>query len=182
MDDFNSGLAHPPDAAAPAEQTEPDGQRVTNHVRTALDELAQRPDRDPSTGKFVRGTQAAATDSLERNSAFWTAVSDAKRELVAAASADLAVDAQSAITHQGLIDAWAEARLLRAAMFARMAEQGGPVTGKGRARAMFKSYLAALDREVKLAQTLGLRRQPKPVQSIDDFLVESERAKATEQV
>ena len=44
-------------------------------------------------------------------------------------------------------------------MFVRLAEQGGPVTGKGKTRALFNTYLSALDREVKLALALGLRRR-----------------------
>ncbi len=55
-------------------------------------------------------------------------------------------------------------------MFARMVEMGGPVTTKGKTRALFTSYCAALDRETRLALALGLERKAKPVQSIEEAM------------
>ncbi|MBZ0112745.1 MAG: hypothetical protein K8J08_09800 [Thermoanaerobaculia bacterium] len=70
----------------------------------------------------------------------------------------------------GLVDAYSEARLLRVTMFARLTELGGPVTAKGRTRALYTAYCSALDRELKLARTLGLDRRQKAVESLDDAL------------
>ena len=47
-------------------------------------------------------------------------------------------------------------------MFLRLADVGGPITTKGRQRALYTAYLGALDRETKLAQVLGLERKAKP--------------------
>lgn len=130
-------------------------------TRAALDQLAARPDRDPETGRFVEGNTAAGR-TLARSDAFWKAVGAAKRELVDRLRSDLAVNGDGAATLEGLIDGYAEARLLRHSMFVRLAEQGGPVTGKGKTRALFNTYLAALDRETRLALALGLERRAMP--------------------
>jgi hypothetical protein len=55
-------------------------------------------------------------------------------------------------------------------MFARMVEMGGPVTGKGKTRAMFTTYLAALDRERRLALDLGLERRTRSATNIAEAL------------
>ena len=143
-------------------------------AREALDSLAARPDRDPATGCFVKGNTAAGR-TLARSDAFWQAVGAAKRELAERVCSDLAVNGDGAVTLEGLIDGYAETRLLRHAMFVRLAEQGGPVTGKGKARALFSSYLQALDRETRLAQTLGLERKAKAV-SLADAINDRQKA------
>ena len=51
--------------------------------------------------------------------------------------------------------------------FYGLIELGGPVTTKGKAHALFSSYLQALDRETRLAQTLGLQRKAKSVTLAD---------------
>jgi hypothetical protein len=83
---------------------------------------------------------------------------------------DAGLNGDAAETLRGLQDAYCEARLFRSAMFVRLVEQGGPITGKGRMRALYTAYLGALDREMKLAQALGLERKPKPVESVGDIL------------
>jgi hypothetical protein len=122
-----------------------------------LDELAERPERNEK-GQFVPNGLASAK-TLERSEAWWSAVASAKRDLVADVQTDCAVDGQTASTMYGLIDSYAEARLLRTAMFMRLTDLGGPVTTKGKARALYRAYLLALDREIKLAQILGLDRR-----------------------
>src|SRR5688500_3874672 len=53
---------------------------VSGAVREALEDLAQRPLRDPETGRYVAGTLAAGK-TLRRSEQFWSAVEPAKREL-----------------------------------------------------------------------------------------------------
>jgi hypothetical protein len=151
----------------PQPQHGPNGpQPVEQQVRAVLDALAQRPKRDAQTGRFVEGTPAAMKTG-EGSGVFWCEVAEAKRELMASVLADLAVDANTPATLVGVIEAYAEARLLRTAMFLRLGDQGGPVTTKGKTRALFKSYLAALDRETRLAQVLGLVRRQKHIDPLD---------------
>lgn len=133
-----------------------DGPDVAECVREALDRLAAVPARGEG-GRFVAGGLAAGK-TLERSEAFWSAVAPIKSDLVARVSADGAAQVDAAETLRGLRGAYAEVRLFREAMFLRLVEQGGPITAKGKARALYTAYLNALDRETKLAQLLGLQR------------------------
>lgn len=141
---------------------------AASRVRDVLSALAQQPARD-AAGHFVAGTLAGGT-TLERSEQFWSAVEPVKRELVAHVRTDLAVDAGTTEPLIGLIDAYAEVRLFRTSMFLRLVDLGGPITTKGKARALYRAYLAALDRETKLAQVLGLERRAKPVSSLEDVM------------
>lgn len=155
-----------PDATSggPPGELEPNGSRdLYGQVRGVLDDLARRPERD-AAGRFIPGSLAAGK-SLERSEAFWSVVAAAKRELVEAVSIDLAADEQATTTLVGVIDAYAEARLLRMAMFMRLTDLGGVITGKGKMRALYRAWCAAMDRELKLAQVLGLERRSKRVES-----------------
>ena len=152
-------------AKTPSQELSIDGQ-----VRDALDDLAQQPTPDNETGRFVTGNVAAGK-TLARSAHFWEAVGAAKRELVEQLQADFAaVDGDAVTTQLGLIDAYAEIRLFRASMFLRMVQLGGPVTTKGKARALYSSYLSALDRETRLAQVLGLERKTARVQTLEECL------------
>lgn len=141
----------------------------TSRVRDALSALAAPPARDPVTKRFI-GANVAAGTTLARSAAFWSAVEPAKRELVERVRADLAIDGSSVETLLGLIDGYVEARLFRTSMFLRLVDLGGPITTKGKARALYRAYLEALDRETKLAQVLGLERRAKTVPSLDEVL------------
>jgi hypothetical protein len=53
----------------------------------------------------------------------------------------------------------------------------GAVTGKGRMRALYSAYLGALDRETKLATTLGLQGKQKNIanMSAEDYIRAAKR-------
>jgi len=140
----------------------------------AVEALQQRRNHDPETGRFLPGNTAAGK-TLERSEAFWTAVSEARRELEERLRADLAVDGGTSATLEGLIGAYTEARLLRAALFTRLVEMGGPVTTKGKARALFSSYLSVVDRERRLALDLGLERRAKRLPSLTEYMERNNR-------
>lgn len=144
---------------------------TTSAVRDVLAALTAKPTRDPVTQRFIVGTLAAG-GTLERSEQFWSAIEPIKRELAGRVRADLAVDDSSVETMLGLIDAYAEARLFRTSMFLRLVDQGGPITAKGKARALYTAYLGALDRETKLAQVLGLERKAKPIKSLQEVLAQ----------
>lgn len=165
---------------APAREPASDGPETAEAVEEAMDAVQQGPDRDPETGQFVAGNQAATGRRWPaRSERFWNEVDAVKRRMVDRLQADLGIeDGEAALTFEGLADAYVEAHLLRVAMFRRMAEQGGPVTGKGKKRAMFSAYLKALDRERRLALDLGLERQARET-SLRDWM-EARQRKADE--
>jgi hypothetical protein len=154
---------------APIQEPGGNGPHAADGVRVALDALSQQPARHPETGRFVAGTLVGA-NTLERSAQFWAAVEDVKQALVARVKADLGLNGDTAETMLGLTDAYAEARLFREAMFIRLTGLGGPVTTKGKRRALYTSYLAAMDRELKLAERLGLERRAKPVVDPLDYV------------
>lgn len=163
---------------SPSGQRSPDGPE--DGARDVIARLTARPDRDAATGRFVKGNQAAGR-TLARSGALWDALADAKRELVGQLRSDLAIDnGDAAATLAGLLDAYAEARLLRHSMFVRMVELGGPVTTKGKARALFGTYLQALDRERRLALDLGLERRAAKVPSLAEYLDQREGGESGE--
>lgn len=149
-------------STAPSQELDQQGQETDpfDEVRATLREIDSRPDRDDA-GRFLPGN-SAASKGLDRSSVFWSEVSAARAELVERLHADLAVDdGATAATLEGLTSAYAETRLLRHAMFARLVDLGGPVTSKGKARALLSSYFSAVDRERRLALDLGLSRRSK---------------------
>ncbi len=119
---------------APSAEFAPNGLPETTTLREVLDGLAARPKQHPVTGKFIKGGLASGK-TLARSEAFWSAVAPVKADLVARVRTDLAHhDAPETLV--GLMDAYAEVRLFRQAMFLRLVELGGPITSKGRARAL----------------------------------------------
>lgn len=172
-----SGSA-PESLEPPSSEPEPPGPAdLSDQLRDVHAKLSRlSPERDPVTQRFT-GPNLAAGKTLERSAAFWSAVEPAKRELSERVSTDLAADAATVETLRGLIDAYSEVRLFRTSMFLRLVELGGPITAKGKCRALYRAYLDALDRETKLAQTLGLERRAKPAEGIRQW---AERALETE--
>jgi len=162
--------AEPIEAGAePSRERGGNGRLVEADIRQVIASLTSRPQRDPVTQQFVAGNVDAGK-SLEHSAQLWAALAPAKRELVEQVKADRGVNGESATTFTGLVDAYAEVTLLRKSMFIRLADLGGPITTKGKARALYGAYLGALDREVKLAQVIGLERRPKPVASPLDYI------------
>lgn len=166
-----TATAHPggaPDSSSDAPARSGNPARVGEAAAAAMRTLASRPDRDPTTGQFVPGNTAAGV-ALHRSQALVELLDAARRELTAQVRADLAINGDAAATLEGMVEAYAEARLLRASMFARMVETGGPVTNKGTKRAIFDAFLSALDRERRLALDLGLRRVKREV-SVEEWV------------
>ena len=116
---------------SPADEPRNNGRGTEAQVGAALEGVQQRPQRDAKSGKFVKGNVVGGK-TLARSRHFWEAVEEAKRELVQRLEVDLgAADGAGPETLLGLIDAYAEARLFRHAMFRRLVELGGPITTKG---------------------------------------------------
>ena len=171
MGDFDSTSIESGPLPEPARELGAEGRdsnrSIEQHVRGVVEQLTG-PDRPP---------QMNAAKTFERSELFWTAIEPAKRELVACVLRDQAVDAtECATTLSGVIEAYAEARLFRMSMFVRLTEgdNPGPITGKGKTKALYLAYVQALDRETKLAQIIGLERRGKRVDLAQAF-AEQER-------
>jgi hypothetical protein len=158
---------------------------TTHHTaaETARQEIAAQ--APPSVDACVREAIASLTGprfnagvTFEQSEAFWEAVAPAKREIVARVRSDAGADDDAAQTRLGLEEAYAEVHLFRRSMFIRLLEGAhpGPITGKGRTKALYTAYLSALDRETKLAQLLGLERRAR---SVGDESIEAYVARAT---
>ncbi|MCC7033836.1 MAG: hypothetical protein IT179_13505 [Acidobacteria bacterium] len=68
-----------------------------------------------------------------------------------------------------LADAFIELAAVRNYLGGRLAAEG-PLTGKGRTRALLTAYLSIVDRQTRLAALLGTDRPPTPVTTASDLL------------
>lgn len=161
------GAAGRPEAPI-ARHSEPAAPDLDGTVGAAVAELTTRSDHGAG-GRFTKGNTAAWKTGA-RSQQLPLALADAKAELNAKVGADLGLDTRdggAAETLLGTADAYAEARLLRTSLFHTLAQQGGPVTGKGRTRAALTTYLAVLDRELRLATALGFERRARPTNPVE---------------
>jgi hypothetical protein len=129
------------------------------------------------TGRYILGGLAENSKTLLRSEAFWATVEPAKQALVGRVETQLGLGGDDAPeTLAGLVDSYAEARLFRQSMFLRLVDGGGPITHKGRTKALYTAYLSALDRETRLAQILGLERRSRDVStlSLSEYLNQPE--------
>lgn len=160
------------DETKPPAEYGTNGPDVEACIQEAIESLTRRPERNPETGRFAPSNTAAGK-SLEHSAQLWTALAGAKRELRERVTVDRG-GSGLAETLTGTIDAYCEARLLRQSLFLRLSDSGGPISTKGRTRALFTAYLAALDRETRLAQVIGLTRQERDI-SPAEWLAAAER-------
>ena len=118
-----------------------------------------------------RSPRLNAIKSGARSDTLWNALAPAKAAIVAKVRADLAIEGDDAPeTLLRLIDAYAEASLLRESQFALLVTLGGPVTGKGKMRVHLSAWSAAVDRENRLAAQIGFERRAKPVTTVSELL------------
>lgn len=68
---------------------------------------------------------------------------------------------------EGLVVRYAETSILADSYFEHLEQQGGPLTSRGRQRSAMSGYLQVLDRQVRLAQLIGLERRQRPVNPLD---------------
>ena len=123
-------------------------------------------------GRFTLGNQARVVVG-HRSRRFWQEHEHARQEIYTTVITDTGhtpEDAPRALSIAA--DGIAQASILRDAAYHRMVEVGGPLTNHGRARRAFTVWLAAADRVERHIRLVGLRRVPKPVQSLDELLGE----------
>ena len=131
--------------------------------------LARTNERDPK-GRYTRDN-TAHLGTLEHSSQLWRALEPLKQEIIGRVRTQLAADTDDAPeTLLGVIDAYAEARLLRSSAFVRLSQLGGFMTSKGKARALLSTWGAAFDREMRAAERLGLVRRARRAQSPIEWL------------
>ena len=106
--------------------------------------------------------------TLERSRRYWAAVEPPKRDLPRAGKRH-GRRGRRPQTLLGPQDAYCEARLFRESMFVRLVDEGGPIQ-KGKARALYRFYLKALDRDDRLAKTLGLSKRACKVRTVVQLL------------
>jgi hypothetical protein len=150
---------------SPLAQLAPSGLDTVEVFRDARAQLASQPQRDQA-GRFTAGnTEAGGT--LTRSEQLWALVEPARRELTASVRESLGLDADASEVMLGLVENYAEARLLRQSLWASLIDRGGPVTAKGNGRRVLDAYWRASDRERDRAALLGLQRRAKRVDPLD---------------
>lgn len=134
----------------------------------------------PTSGRTRRGTFASGNSSALRHGLYSRQVREALLPEQAEARAALAeqrraieddlggADGLSQVTRD-LIGRYCELRLI-ADFLAHQLATVGPLTGKGRTRAATTAYLAVVDRQNRLALTLGLERKAKRVPSLAEVM------------
>jgi len=160
-----------PELCPPTSVTElgPNGPDTHGAVSSAVDALMTKPTRGQD-GRFVPGSPAAVT-SGENSEQLSTLLEPARRAIVQRTMADVALDeTNSAETMRRLVEAHAEVSLLRESVFMQIGRLSGPVTGKGKMRALLSAYLSLVDRETRLAQAIGLERRSKAVPNLRDII------------
>jgi hypothetical protein len=123
-------------------------------------------------GRFTRGNTAALVHGARSKQA--SALQAPLREaIISQVITDLGGDTSVLpTTILRLVDRFAETSLLCDAYMLFLQEQGGPIGTRGRQRAAVSGYLACLDRQMKLAQLIGLERRTKDIStmSIQQYL------------
>jgi hypothetical protein len=139
-----------------------------------VDADGQSTDRDAS-GRFVKGNRASLVVGA-RSAAFWAAQDDARREVVAEVIADKGHDVNDAPAALRLAaESLSEAALIQRSAFAKLVEQGGPLTASGRTRRAFIVWQAATDRIEHHVRLLGLQRVAKPAPTLTDWLADQRK-------
>jgi hypothetical protein len=139
-------------------------------IGAVLTGLIARKNKRDSKGRFGP-SNAAHLGGLEYSAQLRAALEPLKRDMVQRVRVQLAADTDDAPeTLLGVIDAYAEARLLRSSAFVRLSQLGGFVTAKGNARALLSTWGAAFDREMRAAERLGLVRRARRTQTPIEWL------------
>ena len=130
--------------------------RIGEAIGSLLGRSLQRDDK----GRFVHGRVTTGAES----EALWQALAPVKAEIVAGVRRQLAAEGDEAPpVLLSVIDAYAEASLLRRSTFLQLVNRGGPVTHKGRTRGLLAAWGAFFDRELRAAERLGLVNVPRQV-------------------
>ena len=133
-----------------------------------------------SNGHVLKGSALALVVG-HRSRAFWAEHENARCELRDSIIIDAGHELEDAPRALAIAaDGLAQAMLIRDSAFLRLVAAGGPLTSSGRTRRVFTVWCAALDRTERHLRLVGLKREPKPVPSLQEYLRErTEAASAT---
>ncbi|MGH6691135.1 MAG: hypothetical protein ACREF4_10730 [Gammaproteobacteria bacterium] len=182
----DDGAASPDPVHAP-ERMPGGGDPIEGVIVRALDRLdaRRRRVRDPATGRWTVGNGAALKTGLPDS--FWTDLEPARAEIVGRVRVQLGLDDahDGRETALGVVDALAEARLIRRSEFLQLTRlndaAGVARSAKGRLRqqerrrAHLTAWAMAFDRELRAAGVLGLERKARAV-SLSDWVAERQPA------
>lgn len=142
---------------------------MSHSDETPFEELPPAVERDDK-GRFTHGNTAALVHGARSKQA--SALQAPLREaIVQQVYADLGADENSLpATVRGLIGRYAETTLLADAYMCFLQEQGGPIGTRGRQRSAMSGYLAVVDRQLKLAQLIGLERKARKIDTVADLV------------
>jgi hypothetical protein len=129
-----------------------------------------RSDRD-AAGRFTRGNRVSLIVG-HTSRRLWAAQDDARRGIEDAVLADAGHtrdDAPRAL--QLAASGLAQAVLIRDAAYARIVEDAGPLTDRGRARRAYTVWLAASERVSRGLALVGLSRRERPIVGASDLLL-----------
>jgi hypothetical protein len=82
---------------------------------------------------------------------------------------DLGGDAETSRVQRDLLDTYLQVSALVTFLGTHVVAQG-PLTPRGKTAARFNAFLAAADRQQRLAQALGLERRSKTVPTLSDYM------------
>ena len=102
---------------------------------------------------------------------FWSVEAEARRGIVEDVVRDAGFTAEDAPRALELAaEALAQAVLLKNAAYARVVESGGPLTSAQRPRRAYAVWLAATARVTDYVRLIGLRRVPRPAQTLQEYV------------
>lgn len=188
IDDFDDQWVSSPSVPHPDPECAPGGPFAASDLAPSEDVqiadvvaaiAARSSDRDAS-GRFTKHN-AASVKTWRDSTMLKADLAPLKADLVARVYVDLGLTADEVPeVMRTCIDMWAEATILRQVAFTRLSQQGGPITNKGRTRALLATWQTAFDRELRVAERIGLERRAKPAQSLHDWLTDTPDAETTE--
>ena len=120
---------------------------------------------------YIKGCAPQLVHGLRRRASLDlpAEVREALDEKRAAIASDLGGEDTLSQLQRDVLDRYLDLDGLAAFQAAELS-RNGMVTAKGHARALFSAFLQTTDRQVKLAQLLGLERRERQVDSIADYL------------
>lgn len=127
-------------------------------------------DRGPS-GRFARGNTAAVVTGA-RSLQFWAAAEAHRQAIRAGILADkgFAREQDAPVALRLAADGAAQAQLVRDSAFARMIEDGGPLSGTGRERGPHKIFATNSDRVLRHVQAIGFDRVAQTTQTLEQVM------------
>jgi hypothetical protein len=129
-------------------------------------------------GRFIQGCAGPALKTGEHSRLVRSgAVTGGELAMADARSALRNELGEAGIIKNSLADAFVELGAVRDYLGGRLGNEG-PLTAKGRTRALLSAYLNVVDRQVRLAQLLGLDRRAKNVtETFDSALAREPEAR-----